>query len=104
MANLKAEAADAVTEKRKEVMYKIKDLKIEIGTTFKKAAKADKKAQIEALVSELESFINKTIRDYDEGVADQIARVSSATAAATAALESELTDANDAFAAAKGPA
>ena len=44
MANLKAEAADAVTEKRKEVMYKIKDLKIEIGTTFKKAAKADKKA------------------------------------------------------------
>ena len=93
MARLKADAADAVTEKRKEVMYKIKDLKIEIGTTFKKAAKADKKAQIEAQVSELESFINKTIRDYDEGVADQIARVSSATAAATAALETELADA-----------
>jgi hypothetical protein len=104
MARLKADAADAVTEKRKEVMYKIKDLKIEIGTTFKKAAKADKKAQIEALVSELESFINKTIRDYDEGVADQIARVSSATAAATAALETELADATEAFANAKGPA
>jgi hypothetical protein len=104
MARLKAEAADAVTEKRKEVMYKIKDLKIEIGTTFKKAAKADKKAQIEAQVSELESFINKTIRDYDEGVADQIALVSSATAAATAALENELTDATEAFSGAKGPA
>ena len=44
IARLKADAADGVTEKRKEVMYKIKDLKIEIGTTFKKAAKADKKA------------------------------------------------------------
>ena len=104
MARLKADAADAVTEKRKEVMYKIKDLKIEIGTTFKKALKAEKKAQIEALVSELESFINKTIRDYDEGVAEQIARVSSATAAATAALETELADATEAFANAKGPA
>ena len=104
MFRLKAEAADAVTEKRKEVMYAIKDLKIEIGTTFKKSAKADKKAQIEANVSELESFINKTIRDYDEGVANQIARVSSATAAATAALETELGDATDAFDGAKAPA
>ena len=68
IARLKAEAADAVTEKRKDVMYRIKDLKIEIGTTFKKEKKADKKAQIESLVSELESFINKTIRDYDEAV------------------------------------
>ena len=72
IARLKAEAADAVTEKRKEVMYKIKDLKIEIGTTFKKDKKADKKAKIESLVSELESFINKTIRDYDVAVEDQI--------------------------------
>ena len=104
VVRLKADAADAVTEKRKEVMYKIKDLKIEIGTTFKKAAKADKKAQIEGLVSELESFINKTIRDYDEGVADQIAKVGSATAAATAALEADAADASEAFASAKGPA
>ena len=53
-------------------MYKIKDLKIEIGTTFKKDVKADKKAKIESLVSELESFINKTIRDYDEAVENQL--------------------------------
>jgi hypothetical protein len=68
MARHKAEAADAVTEKRKEVMYKVKDLTIEIGTTFHKDAKADKKAQIQHHVSELESFINKTIRDYDNAV------------------------------------
>jgi len=72
ISRLKAEAADAVTEKRKDVMYKIKDLTIEIGTTFKKEKKADKKAQIESLVSELESFINKTIRDYDEAVENQL--------------------------------
>jgi hypothetical protein len=104
IARLKADAADAVTEKRKEVMYKIKDLKIEIGTTFKKAAKADKKAQIESLVSELESFINKTIRDYDEAVADQLAAVQSAASAATAGLETERDEALDAFQGAKGPA
>ena len=94
IARLKADAADAVTEKRKEVMYKIKDLKIEIGTTFKKAAKADKKAQIESHVSELESFINKTIRTYDESVDDQIAKVNSATSAAGKALwdQKEQTD------------
>ena len=82
IARLKADAADAVTEKRKEVMYKIKDLKIELGTTFKKGAKAEKKAQIEAAVSELESFINKTIREYDEAVANQIDKVGAATQAA----------------------
>ena len=82
MARLKAEAADHVTEKRKEVMYAIKDLKIEIGTTFKKEAKAEKKAQIESHVSELESFINKTIREYDEAVAHQIDKVGAATQAA----------------------
>jgi hypothetical protein len=101
---LKADAADAVTEKRKEVMYKIKDLKIELGTTFKKAAKADKKAQIEALVSELESFINKTIRDYDEAVGDQLAYVQSSTSAATAALKAEAEQAEEAFGDAKDPA
>lgn len=104
IARLKADAADAVTEKRKEVMYKIKDLKIEIGTTFKKAAKADKKAQIESLVSELESFINKTIRDYDEAVADQLAVVQSAASAATTGLETERDDAIEAFQGAKDPA
>lgn len=104
IARLKADAADAVTEKRKEVMYKIKDLKIEIGTTFKKAAKADKKAQIESQVSELESFINKTIRDYDEAVADQLATVQSAASAATAGLETEREEALEAFQAAKDPA
>lgn len=86
MYRLKAEAADAVTEKRKEVMYAIKDLKIEIGTTFKTGKKAAKKAEIESLVSELESFINKTIRTYDESVDDQIAKVNSATSAAGKAL------------------
>ena len=86
MYRLKAEAADAVTEKRKEVMYAIKDLKIEIGTTFKAGKKAAKKAEIEALVSELESFINKTIRTYDESVDDQIAKVNSATSSAGKAL------------------
>jgi acyl-CoA reductase-like NAD-dependent aldehyde dehydrogenase len=86
IARLKAEAADAVTEKRKEVMYAIKDLKIEIGTTFKAGKKAAKKAEIESLVSELESFINKTIRTYDESVDDQIAIVNSATSAAGKAL------------------
>jgi len=104
MARLKADAADAVTEKRKEVMYKIKDLKIELGTTFKKAAKADKKAQIESLVSELESFINKTIRDYDEAVADQLAVVQSATGTAHSALDAEREDATHAFHGAKDPA
>ena len=79
IARLKAEAADHVTEKRKEVMYAIKDLKIEIGTTFKKERKAEKKAQIESHVSELESFINKTIREYDEAVANQIDKVGAAT-------------------------
>jgi ElaB/YqjD/DUF883 family membrane-anchored ribosome-binding protein len=79
ISRLKAEAADAITEKRKEAMYAIKDLKIEIGTTFKKAKKAEKKAQIESHVSELESFINKTIREYDEGVANQIDRVRGTT-------------------------
>lgn len=76
---MKAEAADLTTEKRKEVMYAIKDLKIEIGTTFQKAKKAEKKAQIESHVSELESFINKTIREYDEAVANQIDKVGAAT-------------------------
>lgn len=104
IARLKADAADAVTEKRKEVMYAIKDLKIEIGTTFKKAAKADKKAQIESQVSELESFINKTIRDYDEAVADALATVQGAASAATAGLEAERDDAEAAFSGAKGPA
>lgn len=79
ISGAKAEAADLITEKRKEAMYAIKDLKIEIGTTFKKGAKAEKKAQIESHVSELESFINKTIREYDEAVANQIARVGAAT-------------------------
>ena len=97
MYRLKAEAADAVTEKRKEVMYAIKDLKIEIGTTFKKDVKAEKKAQIEWLVSELESFINKTIRTYDENVDDQIRKVNSATSAASAALWDEKEDAEEAF-------
>ena len=94
MFRLKAEAADAVTEKRKEVMYAIKDLKIEIGTTFKAGKKAAKKAEIESLVSELESFINKTIRTYDESVDDQIAKVNSATSAAGKALwdQKEQTD------------
>ena len=82
IARVKAEAADAITEKRKEVMYAIKDLKIEIGTTFKKNVKAEKKAQIESHVSELESFINKTIREYDEAVANQIDVVGAATQAA----------------------
>ena len=79
ISRLKAEAADGITEKRKEAMYAIKDLKIEIGTTFKKAKKAEKKAQIESHVSELESFINKTIREYDEGVAHQIDKVGATT-------------------------
>jgi len=104
IARLKADAADAVTEKRKEVMYKIKDLKLEIGTAFHKGAKAEKKAQIESQVSELESFINKTIRDYDEAVADQIALVQSATSAAQHALEAEREEAGEAFGDAKGPA
>lgn len=97
MYRLKAEAADAVTEKRKEVMYAIKDLKIEIGTTFKKDVKAEKKAQIEWLVSELESFINKTIRTYDENVEDQLRKVNSATSAAAAALWDEKEEAEGAF-------
>jgi hypothetical protein len=104
IARLKADAADAVTEKRKEVMYKIKDLKLEIGTAFHKGAKAEKKAQIESQVSELESFINKTIRDYDEAVADQIAFVQSATSAAAAALDAERAEAGEAFGNAKDPA
>ena len=79
ISRLKAAAADAIGEKRKEAMYAIKDLKIEIGTTFKKAKKAEKKAQIESHVSELESFINKTIREYDEGVAHQIDKVGATT-------------------------
>lgn len=82
IARVKAEAADGITEKRKEVMYAVKDLKIEIGTTFKKNVKAEKKAQIESHVSELESFINKTIREYDEAVANQIDVVGAATQAA----------------------
>ena len=104
MARLKAEAADAVVEKRKEVMYKIKDLKIEIGTTFKKAKKAEKKAKIESLVSELESFINKTIRDYDEAIADQIQKLASSTAAAATALATERAEAEATFEKKKGPA
>ena len=82
ISRLKAEAADLVTEKRKEVMYVIKDLKIEIGTSFKSSAKAEKKAQIESQVSELESFINKTIREYDELVTNQINAVAAAHASA----------------------
>ena len=82
ISRLKAEAADLITEKRKEVMYVIKDLKIEIGTSFNSAHKADKKAQIESQVSELESFINKTIREYDELVTNQINKVAAANSAA----------------------
>ena len=82
ISRLKAEAADLITEKRKEVMYVIKDLKIEIGTSFKSSAKAEKKAQIESQVSELESFINKTIREYDELVTNQINKVAAAHSAA----------------------
>ena len=82
ISRLKAEAADLITEKRKEVMYVIKDLKIEIGTSFKSGVKAEKKAQIESQVSELESFINKTIREYDELVTNQINKVAAAHSAA----------------------
>jgi phage gp36-like protein len=82
-------------------MYKIKDLKIEIGTTFKKDVKADKKAKIESLVSELESFINKTIRDYDEAVDNEIARVLTTTAAAADGLVTEKADALEAYGKAK---
>ena len=54
----KAYSADAIIEKRKDVMYKIKDLKIELGAAFDDKEKAAKKAKIESHVSELESWIN----------------------------------------------
>ena len=82
-------------------MYKIKDLKIEIGTTFKKDVKAEKKAKIESLVSELESFINKTIRDYDEAVDNEIARVLTATTTAAEGLATEKGEALEAYGEAK---
>ena len=46
-------------------MYKIKDLKIELGTAFDQNEKAEKSAEIESLVSALESWINSAIRTYD---------------------------------------
>ena len=42
---MKAEAADLTTEKRKEVMYAIKDLKIEIGRLEGEVARLDKLLQ-----------------------------------------------------------
>jgi len=63
--------------------------------------KADKKAQIESLVSELESFINKTIRDYDEAVDNEIARVLSTTETAKDGLVNEKAEALEAYSNAK---
>ena len=49
-------------------MAKTSDLKIELGAAFDSHEKAEKSAEIESLVSALESWINSTIRNYDEAV------------------------------------
>ena len=54
----KQAAAEAIIAKREDVMYKIKDLKIELSTAFDHTEKAEKSAKIESLVSALESWIN----------------------------------------------